>query len=121
MNMLKILVFAISIMVAVVTTSPGYGTNEVWMAQPRTNCVSGTNCMTIRVYAPAEYHTKTVEFRMTTNIQDTNSWFMIPDSKIVGKIIKSTNSLATTGQFYVEFNYNTKNSVGGKQFCAVIY
>ncbi len=116
-------IFAIMVLLGFgfAATSFGYGTNEVWMAQPKTNCINGTNCITIRVYAPAECLTKTVEFRMTTNIRDTNSWFMIPGSKIVGSIIKSTNSLATTGQFYVEFNYNTKNSVGGKQFCAAIY
>jgi hypothetical protein len=113
---LKKLILAMIVVFGFAATSFGYGTNEVWMTLPRTNCINGTNCMTVGVYVPLTYTNAVVEFWMSSKLTNTNGWFLVPGSKVVGPVVRTTNTT-----LYIEVNYNTAGLIGGKFFKVKLY
>ena len=117
MSALKKLVLVMIVVFGFAATSFGYGTNEVWLAQPKAVCINGTNCMTISAYAPLEHTNAVVELWMSTKLTNPNGWFLTPGSKVVGPIVRTV----TNGQLCIEVNYNLAGLIGGKFFKVKLY
>lgn len=112
------MVFVVFIVMAfcVMTTVPACAEDTNLVLNIRQNVVGGTNCMAVSTFAPLAYTNATADLWMSTMLTNTNGWFITPGSKVVSVVRTVSNNLA-----YVEINYNTKNSTGGKFFRIRMY